>query len=129
MRFLARAALIAACLTLVFITGCNTQQPALNVNDLTADPAAFTGELTVTGIAAGFTRQDPTLFGLMDKKELQCQTPNCKKVLIPVRYQNNLPALGDEVVVSGSFIQEQGSYIFVARQLKVLRNHQLGGQP
>lgn len=128
MRFMPRAAVLAAALFLTLVAGCKPEQPTLNVNDLAADPAAFTGTLTVTGIAAGFAPQDPTIFGLMDKKELQCQTPNCKKLLIPVRYQGKLPAMGDEIVLTGSFVQESGGYLLAAQELKVLRNHQLGGQ-
>lgn len=128
MRFMQRAAAMAAALSLTLAVGCSHEPTPLNVNDLAADPAAFTGTLVVTGIAAGFAPQDPTLFGIMDKKELQCQTPNCNKLLIPVRYRGKLPAMGDEVVLSGSFVQESGGYLLAAEELKVLRHHQLGGQ-
>lgn len=117
-----------ATLILALVSACGKETPpALNINDLAADPAAFSGTLTVTGIAAGFAPQDPTLFGVMDKKELQCQTPNCKKFLLPVRVQGTLPKLGDEIVLSGSFVQENGGYLFVAQKFDVVRNHPLGG--
>jgi hypothetical protein len=120
---------LALALFLAIAFGCGRQQaaPTLNVNEVGSDPAAFTGTITVTGVTAGFAAQDATLFGLMDKKELQCQTPNCKKLLIPVRYQGKLPALGDEVLVTGSFVDAGGGYLFAAQKIEVLRNHRLGG--
>jgi hypothetical protein len=60
---------------------------ALNVNDVASDPAAFTGTITVTGVVAGVSQQDPTIIGMMDKKELQCTTPGCKKVYLPFKAQ------------------------------------------
>lgn len=100
---------------------------ALNVNDVAADPAAFSGAITVTGVTAAFAPQDPSLFGVMDIKELQCTTPNCNKLLIPVRTAGQLPKLGDEVRISGSFSQVPGGYVFTAESIKVVRNHKLGG--
>ncbi len=104
------------------------QVSALNVNEVGADPTAFVGTITVTGITAGFAQKDPTLFGIMDKKELQCTTPNCKKFLLPVRTNVALPAVGDEVRVTGSFVGAGGSAIFVAERVEVVRHHNLGAR-
>lgn len=106
------------------------QQPkaqALSVNEVASDPAAFTGTLTLTGVTYGFSRQDPSIFGIMDVKELQCQSPNCNKVILPVKYQGQMPASGDEITLSGAFVNIGGGYLFAAEQIKVLRNHKLGG--
>jgi hypothetical protein len=106
------------------------QQPkvhALGVNDVASDPAAFTGTITVTGVTYGFSRQDPNIFGIMDVKELQCQSPNCNKLILPVKYQGKLPTGGDEISMTGSFVNAGGGYLFAAEQIKVLRNHQIGG--
>ena len=101
---------------------------ALSVNEVASDPAAFTGTITVTGVTYGFARQDPSLFGIMDVKELQCQSPNCNKLILPVKYRGTLPAVGDEVRLTGSFVNAAGGYLFAAEEVKVLRNHKLGGQ-
>jgi hypothetical protein len=111
--------------TVVFL-----QQPkvhALGVNEVAYVPAAFAGAITVTGVTYGFSRQDPNLFGIMDVKELQCQSPNCNKLILPVKYQGKLPAAGDEISLTGSFVNTGGGYLFAAEQIKVLRNHQIGG--
>lgn len=100
---------------------------ALNVNDVGSDPAAFAGTITVTGIMAGTSQQEPTIFAIVDKKELQCNSPNCNKVLLPVRHQGKLPIIGDEVRVTGSFVTENGGYLFAAEKVKVVRHHQIGG--
>lgn len=109
----------------VFFNIDNTK--ALAVNEVGADPAAYSGTITVTGIMGGVSNQDPSIFGVMDVKELQCKTANCKKLYIPVRYDGNQPALGDEIRMTGSFVNSGQGYLFVAQKLKVVRNHTLGG--
>ena len=100
---------------------------ALQVNQVAADPAAYSGTITVSGVMAGTSPQNPCIFGIFDLKELNCTTPNCNKLYLPVRYQGPLPKLGDEVLVSGSFIKTSDGFIFSASDLKVVRNHSLGG--
>lgn len=100
---------------------------ALQVNQVASDPAAYSGPVTITGIMAGTAPQDPTIFGMFDLKELQCKTPNCSKLYLPVKYGGAMPKPGDEVRVSGSFIRVNGDYLFSASNVKVLRNHKIGG--
>lgn len=100
---------------------------ALQVNQVASDPSAYSGAVTVTGIMAGTSPQDPSVFGIFDLKELKCTTPNCNKLYLPVRYQGAMPKPGDEVRISGSFIQTTGGYLLSASSVKVLRNHQIGG--
>ena len=100
---------------------------ALQVNQVAADPSAYSGTITVTGIMAGTDPKDTSIFGMFDLKELQCTTPNCNKLYLPVKYQGAMPKLGDEVQVSGSFLPISGSYIFSATNVKVVRNHKIGG--
>lgn len=100
---------------------------ALQVNQVAADPAAYSGTITVSGIMAGTSPQNPNIFGIFDLKELNCTTPNCNKLYLPVRHQGAMPKLGDEVRVSGSIIKTSDGFIFSASDLKVVRNHRLGG--
>jgi hypothetical protein len=99
----------------------------LNVNDIGADPSAFTGQITFTGIMGGVSNQDPKVVGIMDLKELKCTTPGCNKIFIPVKCNNNIPAFGDEVKVTGSFMKDNRGYIFAAENIKVVKNHKIGG--
>jgi hypothetical protein len=100
---------------------------ALNVNDVGSDPAAFAGTITVTGIIAGVSQQDPSIIGMMDKKELQCTTPNCKKIYLPFKASGYTPNRGDEVLATGRFIAEANGYLFMADSVKVVRTHRIGG--
>ena len=100
---------------------------ALQVNQVASDPSAYSGTITVTGIMAGTSPQDPSVFGIFDLKELKCTTPNCNKIYLPVKHQGTMPKPGDEVRVSGSFMQAAGGYIFTASNVKVVRNHRVGG--
>jgi len=108
------------------LSGCN-QAPALHVNEVGADPAAYTGTITVTGVTKGFSRNDPAVFGIIDLKEVQCTSPTCSMPVLPVKFAGKLPVVGDEVRVTGSFVQVQGGYLFSANNVKVVRNHQIGG--
>ena len=100
---------------------------ALQVNQVGADPSAYSGTITVTGIMAGISQQDPSVFGMFDLKELQCTTPNCNKLYLPVRHQGAMPKPGDEVRVSGSFTKAGDGFLFTASNVKVVRNHRIGG--
>jgi len=101
---------------------------ALQVNQVASDPSAYSGTITVTGIMAGTSPQNPSILGIFDLKELNCTTANCNKIYLPVKYQGAMPKLGDEVLISGSFMKMSGGgFIFSASTLKVVRNHSLGG--
>jgi hypothetical protein len=120
--------LITALLLLTLAPGCKDETPTFQINDVVSDPAAFSGQLTVVGIIYGYSRTDATIVGVMDKKELQCTTPNCEKVLLPVKINGTRPAVGDEIMITGTFSREPEGYLFRAEQVEVLRNHKLGGQ-
>lgn len=120
------AAVAAAGIALMFlISGCDSK--TLNVNDIGSDPAAFSGTITITGIMAGISPQDPRIFGIMDIKELQCKSQNCNKIIIPVTCKEKQPVPGDEVRLVGSFVNQGGGYLFAAEKVTVVRNHRIGG--
>lgn len=116
---------IVALIGLFFITPGKTD--ALGVNDVGSDPAAFTGAITITGIVAGVSQQDPSIIGMMDKKELQCTTQNCRKLYIPFKAPDYTPTRGDEVLVQGKFVTTADGYLFMADSVKVVKNHRIGG--
>lgn len=121
-------AVVVALVAAVVLVVVNLQDAkALNVGDVGNDPASYTGTITIAGVMGGISQQDPSIFGIMDVKELKCTTPNCNKVFIPVKYQGNLPVLGDEVRVTGSFVNLGQGMLFTAQNVKVIRNHKIGG--
>lgn len=125
-KYTIATALVAVSITFVLLlAGCDSK--AFNVNEIASDPAAFKGTITITGIMAGVSPQDPSIFGIMDIKELQCKTQNCNKAFIPVSCQGALPVPGNEVRLTGSFVNKGGGYLFAADLVKVVRNHRIGG--
>jgi hypothetical protein len=110
----------------LLLNGCN-EAKALNVNEVGSDPAAYSGTITVVGVTKVYSKADATVFGIMDLKEMQCKTPNCNMPMLPVKYPGALPTIGDEVQVTGSFVQMQGGYLFAASDIKVVRRHLIGG--
>lgn len=120
-RLVLAAALAFATLALF---ACTEKGPsALSINDVRSDPSAYVGEITVTGIMGATAPRDPSIFGVMDKSELTCTSPNCNKYFLPVRYAGGIPQMGDEVVITGQFMP--GGQLFAATSVKVLRNHPL----
>lgn len=126
-KYLLIAAALAVGLAAAAVLATQSGPKSLNVSEVGADPAAFTGAIAVTGIIGGISQQDPSIFGIMDLKELQCKTANCNKLLIPVRFQGKQPILGDEVKITGKFVNPGDGYLFVAEKLKIVRNHKIGG--
>lgn len=124
-RSIAAAVAVFSIIFSLLLAGCDSK--ALNVNEVASDPTAFKGTITVTGIMAAVSPQDPRVFGVMDIKELQCKTQNCNKVLIPVTCKGEPPKVGDEVRLTGSFVNNGSGYLFAADLVKVVRNHKIGG--
>ncbi len=129
MNAIIRHLLLPVALLAVFAlaSGCKQEAPALQVNDVVSDPGAFSGNITVVGVVYAFAQADATVAGIMDKKELQCTTPNCKKTLLPVKIAGNLPKVGDEVRVSGTFTAAPWGQVLQAERVEVLAHHPLGG--
>ncbi len=123
--------LVGVALAIGITVGITAFRPAaataLNVNEVGSDPGAFVGTITLAGVTAGLAPNDKTLFGIMDLKELQCNSANCNKIILPVRYKGELPSLGDEVRVTGTFVPAGKGYFFASEQVEVVRNHKLGG--
>lgn len=92
----------------------------LSVNDISADPAAFKGTITITGVVAQISSKDH-VFAMVDTAEAKhCKSTGCARFYLPVRYEGTLPKEWDEVNVSGSFVQ--GSKVFQAAKVEVLRH-------
>lgn len=113
-------------IALIFLLSTSTDAKPLSVSDVVADPSAFNGTITITGVMGGISELDKSVFGIMDVKELQCKSQNCNKVFIPIKFQGQMPMLGDEVRVDGSFVKVADGYLFSAKKIKVLRNHKIG---
>lgn len=93
----------------------------LTVNDIQADPSAYKGNITITGVVAGRHPSDPKVFAIIDTKEAKiCKQTGCAKFYLQVRYEGNPPKEWDEVNVTGSFIE--GGQFFSAKKLKILKH-------
>jgi hypothetical protein len=118
------AVLIFALAMISLTTGC--REDVFQVNDIVSDPGAFSESLSLEGIVYKFAQGDRSIVGIMDKKELQCTTPNCNKALLAVRVPGPQLAIGDEVKVSGTITKESWGYILKAEQVEVITKHKLG---
>jgi hypothetical protein len=121
------AAALAVGIALSFALFYKGGAEVMNVNQVGSDPYAYSGNITVTGIMADISPENQAVFGMFDIKELKCKTANCNKLYLPVRHQGIMPKPGDELLVSGSFVQDGAGMVFAAKNIKVVRNHKIGG--
>ena len=126
--FLYKSAFLALVLLAVtVVSGCNNEATTFQVNDVVSDPGAYSGPMIIEGVVYAYAQTDNSIVGVMDKKELQCTTPNCNKVLLPVKVGADRPRIGDEVKISGAISKEEWGYLLQAEKIEVLANHKLGG--
>ncbi|RPJ04545.1 MAG: hypothetical protein EHM36_10220 [Deltaproteobacteria bacterium] len=93
----------------------------LGVNDIQADPSAYKGIITITGVMAGTSRQDPKVFAIVDTTEARaCKSTGCARFYLSVRYEGPAPRVSDEVNVTGTFFE--GGKVFIATKVEVLRH-------
>lgn len=108
------------------LTGCKDQNPVFQINDVVSDPGAYSKPLTLEGIVYAYSQSDSSIVGVMDVKELQCTTPNCKKALLAVKVSGTSLAIGDQIEATGSIEKESWGYILKANEIKVTAKHKLG---
>ena len=100
-----------------------TSRPSgvLSVNDIQADPSAYKGVVTITGVVAKVDLSHPDYFALIETKEAKlCKSTGCASFYLPVQYDGKPPTEWDEVNVTGTFAQD-GS-LFRATKLEVLKH-------
>lgn len=99
----------------------------LTVNDIQADPTAYTGTITINGVVASTSKQNPQLFAIIDTAEAKlCKILTCATFYLPVKYAGQTPKEGDEVNVTGSFGNK--GLGFNATKVDVLGHLNLGGR-
>jgi len=127
------ALLIVSSVVVVFLIGFATflyintdTEKHLAINDIKSDPLAFSGEVTLNGVVAGFAQDNETIFALMDTEELLiCKDINCGAFQLATHYEGNdpLPEFGDEINVTGSFIKDDVfGVVFKVTNVDVKRN-------
>jgi hypothetical protein len=97
----------------------------LSVNDIQADPYAYKGAVTITGVVADksrFRNLPQDVFLIIETSEAKiCKITGCAKFYLPVRYEGSHPEEWDEVNITGSFSEDR-ELIFKATKVDVLRH-------
>ncbi len=92
----------------------------LSVNDIQADPAAFKGVVTITGVVSRIAGPNPKTFMLVDTQEAKlCKSTHCARFYLPVQYEGTLPKEWDEVNATGNFVED--GKLFQATKVEVMR--------
>lgn len=99
----------------------------LTVNDIQADPAAYTGTITINGVVASSSKQNPQVFAIIDTAEAKlCKVLTCATFYLQVKNMGKRLQEGDEINVTGSF-GDKGR-VFNATKVDVLGHVNLGGR-
>ncbi|MCL5959200.1 MAG: hypothetical protein M1358_07755 [Chloroflexi bacterium] len=104
------AVLTALLVASIGFTGCSSTRAraggVLTVDDIFRDPFAYKGTITFTGVVAEISKDDPSLFAVIDTREaITCKRTNCASFYIPVRSYGKVPQEWDEVNVTGSAVR------------------------
>lgn len=93
----------------------------LSVNDIQADPSAYKGIVTITGVVARVSEQDPNLFAIIETSEaILCKQTGCARFYLKVKCEGQTAKVWDEVNVTGSF--SEGGQLFNATKVEVLKH-------
>ena len=96
----------------------------LSVNDISSDPSAYKGAITITGVVADKSRfkAPANVFLMVETSEAKiCKQTGCARFYLPVKFEGMMPKEWDEVNVTGSFTEGSGP-LFVATKVEVLRH-------
>lgn len=83
----------------------------LSIKDIQADPLAYKGKITVTGVVADKSRYEkvpPDIFLMVDKLEAKlCKLTSCASFYLPVKFEEGQPKEWEEVNVTGVFAKDK----------------------
>lgn len=125
---------IAIILTAAVFTGLSKgktkaikEGKVLSVNDIQADPSAYKGIITINGVVAGISPENPKIFAIIDTLEAKtCKVIGCAKFYLYVNYEGVAPKVWDEINVTGS-LTDTGK-TFIATKVEILRHLDFGGK-
>lgn len=123
--FFAILALIVVVATIGLSSGkskANSKSRILTVSDVQANPNAYKGSITITGVVAKFSKEDPKVFAIIDTSEAKhCKSTGCAKFYLPLKYDKQVPKEWDEINATGQFV-EKGGLLFEASKIEILRH-------
>ena len=100
----------------------SSKSAILTVSDVQANPNAYKGSITITGVVATFSKEDPKVFAIIDTSEAKhCKSTGCAKFYLPLKYDKQVPKEWDEINATGQFV-EKGGLLFEASKIEILRH-------
>ncbi len=94
----------------------------LTVSDVQANPNAYKGSITITGVVAKFSKEDPKVFAIIDTSEAKhCKSLGCAKFYLPLKYDKQMPKEWDEINATGQFV-DKGGLLFEATKIEILKH-------
>jgi len=103
------------------MAGCskNDNAKVQSVRGLQTNSGAYQGTVTIGGVVAMISRNDPKMFAVMDFDDVRDNVPPEKRLYMPVRYEGTIPRVGEPVNITGSFAE--GTKYFTATNVTIRR--------
>jgi cytochrome c-type biogenesis protein CcmE len=114
--------LVSILLAMGIVAGCSSKSDdvkALSVRGIKTDSAAYQGTITIAGVVAMVSRNDPKMFAVMDLDDVKNSVPLPQRLFMSVHYEGAIPAVGEAVTITGSF--KEGFKYFAATNVKPRR--------
>jgi hypothetical protein len=99
------------------VAGCG--EKTMNVLDFVKNPTPIEKKVSLVGIVAPVRANDAKVFALQDVREATCKSKGCENVLLPVRYEGEMPRPGETVTVAGTL--DLSKNCFVAAKVRKLK--------
>jgi hypothetical protein len=114
-------------LILIFVTGCGNTSGDSNlveVEQILDKPSAFVNKNALIRGVVNQVNSDKQLFSVISQKEFkECGIADCNaNEQLPVRYQGDLPQVGETIEIVGIVKQSEEGFIYEAGSIKSLEN-------
>lgn len=119
MRFIFSCILLATlCLTPSSAwTEDSNAVPEIEVRALMESPEKHSQKIRVSGVVSQVV-EDANVFGLIDLAEFKtCKKVTCASLVLPVRWEDSMPEIGQQLIATGEIQKEGERYIFIASKL------------
>lgn len=99
-------------------SGCNSKQTkVLSVKDVETNPLPYKDPVTIMGIVASVSNNNPKNFSLMDVEDARSSKPARGTFYLPVISTKRAPKAGQAVKVTGQ-LMEPGLYVAATKVKK-----------
>jgi hypothetical protein len=115
--------ILVALLTSSFIAATSFSaetEHVVGVRTLMKSPEKYSKKVKVSGVVSQVV-EEAKILGLIDLEEFKdCNKVTCAKLVLPIRWDGNMPEVGQQLTSTGKIQKEGERYLFIANDLVVV---------